>query len=67
VGNIGLRTLSGVLADFKKSVGREINPHCLSREEFLTRKNSGEHFISSILLSPKMFVKGTEYELAEMG
>jgi predicted nucleotidyltransferase len=67
VGDIGLRALSGVLADFNKTVGREINPHCFSREEFMTRKNAGEHFISSILSSPKMFVKGTEHELAEMG
>lgn len=67
IGGIGLRALSGVLADFRKTIGREINPHVFSKEEFLRRKREGEHFITTVLSKPKLFVKGTEDELAEMG
>lgn len=67
IGHIGLRALSGVLADFRSSIGREVNPHVFGKEEFLKRKNEGEHFITSVLASPRLFVKGTEHDLAKMG
>jgi len=67
IGDIGLRTLAGLLADFRSSIGRELNPHVFSREEFMVRRKDGEHFISSVLASPKLFVKGTEHDLTEMG
>ena len=67
IGSIGLRALSGVLADFRSTIGREVNPHVFSREEFLRRKQEGEHFIASVLSSSRLFVKGTEHDLAEMG
>ena len=31
------------------------------------RKQQREHFVTSVLGSPKLFVKGTEHELATMG
>lgn len=67
IGSIGLRALSGVLADFRSVVGREVNPHVFSKEEFARRKREGEHFIRTVLASPRLFVKGTDHVLAEMG
>jgi predicted nucleotidyltransferase len=67
VGSIGLRQLSTVLVDFRATVGREVNPHVLSREEFARRRTAGEHFIGRVFASPRLFVKGTENDLAEMG
>lgn len=67
IGEAGLRAVSGLLRNFKAKVGREVNPHVLSRDEFTKRKITGEHFIASVLSSPKIFVKGTENDLAEMG
>lgn len=67
IGTIGLRTLSGLLADFSATVGREVNPHVFTPDEFLTRRKKEEHFISTVLSSPKVFVKGTEYDLGKMG
>jgi predicted nucleotidyltransferase len=67
IGSIGLRALSGVLADFRSVIGREVNHHVFSTEEFIRRKREGEHFISTVLTSSKLFVKGAEHELAEMG
>ena len=66
IGSIGLRAVSGLLADFRATVGREVNPHVFSIEEFLKRKNEAEHFIATVLSSAKLFVKGTEHDLAEM-
>lgn len=67
IGDIGLRALAGLLADFRSSIGREVNPHVFSREEFMRRRKEGEHFIFSVLASPRLFVKGTERDLTEMG
>lgn len=66
IGTIGLRAVSGLLADFRATVGREVNPHVFCIEEFLKRKNEGEHFVTTVLLSAKLFVKGTEHDLTEM-
>ncbi len=67
IGSAGLRAVSGLLTVFKAKVGREVNPHVFTMEEFTKRKITGEHFISSVLLSPKIFVKGAMHDLAEMG
>ena len=67
IGSIGLRALSALLVEFKKMIGREVNPHCFSEEEFTSRKKAGEHFIASVLASPRLFVKGAEHEFAELG
>jgi len=58
--------MPGLLADFRATVGREVNPHVFGIEEFLKRKNEGEHFIATVLSSAKLFVKGTDHDLAEM-
>lgn len=67
IGSIGLRVVSGLLADFRATVGREVNPHVMSIEEFSKRRKEGEHFVSTVLSSAKLFVKGTELDLTEMG
>lgn len=67
IGQIGLRKLTGLLAGVAERVGREINPHVLTPEEFAHRKASRDHFVTSVLDSPRLFVKGTEHELATMG
>jgi predicted nucleotidyltransferase len=67
IGTAGLRAISGLLSDFKAKVGRDVNPHVFAKDEFIKRKLESEHFIASVLTSPKIFVKGTEHDLAEMG
>ena len=47
-------------------MGREINPHVMSIDEFRKRKQSGKHFIGRVLESSKIFIKGSEDDLAEM-
>jgi len=66
VGDIGLRTLTGLLMDVSGKIGREINPHVLTEKEFLKRKKEQDHFLSQVLKSPKIFIIGAENDLAEM-
>ena len=67
IGDVGLRTLSGWLTGISDKIEREVNPHVLSEEEFARKKQSKEHFLSNVLSSPKLFIKGTEDELAGLG
>jgi hypothetical protein len=41
--------------------------HILTPVEFMERKHKGEHFATSVIDSPKLFVKGTEHEIAALG
>jgi len=67
IGTIGLRALSTVLFDFKARVGRELNPHVFTYDEFIQRRDDAEHFIANVMASAKMFVKGTNNDLTQMG
>lgn len=67
IGTIGLRSLSGRLAGGSEQIGREINPHVLSIEEFRRRKQNGNHFLSNVIASPKLFIIGSENDLEAMG
>jgi len=67
IGTARLRRLTQLLSGVAERVGREINPHILTPEEFKERKRKADHFVTSVLASPKLFVKGTERELEAMG
>lgn len=49
VGQIGMRALSKTLAPIQEKVGREINPHIYTEQEFKKRIKEKEHFISAVL------------------
>ena len=66
VGDIGLRKLTGLLMDVSGKIGREINPHVFLEKEFVKRKKDQDHFLNQVLEAPKIFIIGTENELAEM-
>jgi len=67
IGAVGLRKVSAMLSGVSETIGREINPHAMSAEEFVRRRRQKEHFVSSVMASPKVFVVGTEDELEAMG
>lgn len=64
IGSIRMRELTRLLKGTQESLGREINPHILTREEFRRRVKEKEHFISSVLAGPKLMVKGKLDELS---
>ncbi len=67
IGTIGLRPLSKWLLGVSDQIGREINPVVWSLYEFRQRQKEGNHFLSNVLESPKLFVIGSEKNLEAMG
>jgi predicted nucleotidyltransferase/predicted transcriptional regulator len=66
IGEIGMRQLTRLLSGVSGQIGREINPHILNIKEFLKRKTAKDHFLIRVLESPKIFIIGSENELAEL-
>jgi predicted nucleotidyltransferase len=67
IGQLGLRDLSRLLSGIEEKIGREVNPHVLREEEFQKRIRAKEHFVSSVMEAPKLFVIGSQRELEAMG
>jgi DNA-binding transcriptional ArsR family regulator len=67
LGTVGLRRVAQLLSGLAERIGRELNPHIMKREEFVRRKHAADHFISSVLDSPRLFVIGSDDELAKLG
>jgi len=67
IGQLGLRDLSRLLSGIEEKIGREVNPHVLRDEEFRKRIRAKEHFVSSVMESPKIFITGSQRELEAMG
>jgi len=67
IGQLGLRDLSRLLSGIEEKIGREVNPHVLREEDFRKRIRAREHFVSSVMDSPKIFVVGSQRELEAMG
>jgi len=67
IGSIGLRKLTPLLAGIGNQVGREINPHVLSPDEFAQRLRRKEHFITTVMRTPRLMVVGNEDDLGSMG
>jgi predicted nucleotidyltransferase len=67
IGQLGLRDLSGLLSGIQEKIGREVNPHVLKDEELRKRVRAKEHFVSSVLESPKIFILGSHHDLEAMG
>ena len=67
VGSLSLRQASKPLAVAASRLGREINPHVLTPEEYARRTKERDHFLTSVLRRPKLFVIGSDDELEAMG
>jgi DNA-binding transcriptional ArsR family regulator len=67
IGQLGLRDLSGLLSGIEEKIGREVNPHVLREEEFRKRIRAKEHFVASVMETPKIFIVGSQRELEAMG
>lgn len=49
VGDLGMRILTKLLSGLQEKLGREINPHIFTKDEFKKRIKSKDHFITSVL------------------
>jgi predicted nucleotidyltransferase len=49
IGELGMRALTKLMSGLQERIGREINPHIFTRDEFMARIKKRDHFVSSIL------------------
>lgn len=54
------------LHPLQENLQREINPVIITAAEFARRIEAGDAFVGNILANPKLFVIGTEHELAKL-
>jgi hypothetical protein len=50
-----------------EKIGREINPHIMTEDEYRKRVKTKDHFVTNVLDGPKLFIIGTEDEFEAMG
>jgi predicted nucleotidyltransferase len=54
------------LSPAQKALGREINPTVFPVSEFRSKLVAGNHFLRSVMREKRLFVLGTEHELAKL-
>jgi len=68
VGFVGLlRDLARLLSGQAEQLGREINSHVLRPGEVRRRLATEDHFLQSVMDSPKLFVIGSDDDFAALG
>jgi len=66
VGDLGLRQLTKMLTGLSDKLYREINPHCLREQDFISRKKSGEPFVNRICEESRLFIIGDKNDFSAM-
>lgn len=67
IGDVSFGEVVDVLADARRTLGREINPVVYPPEEFRRKVQAGQHFVTAVQKTPVLFVTGTPDELAGLG
>lgn len=60
VGTVAPHTLTPILSQLEREVGREINATVFDEEELGERVRRNDHFVRSVIAEPKIFVIGEE-------
>lgn len=63
IGDTSLGDMVAGLRRAEERLGREVNPTVYSVTEFQTKRQAEQHFLTSVLAGPKMFVIGGDDEL----
>ncbi len=66
IGTLKKRRLFALLGDASLRLGREVNPHVYTAQEFVRRLRAKDHFLTQILSTPKQFIKGDHHELERL-
>ena len=66
IGEVGLRTLGPLLPDVHDTLGREVNPVTMSPQELAERATHSDHFVTTVLHGPKIFLIGDQNELDQL-
>jgi uncharacterized protein len=66
VGDAPFGEVVSALGPAQRTLGREINPTVFAVREFRSKLASGNHFLRGVMKEKKLFVLGTENELAKL-
>ncbi|MBZ5658057.1 MAG: ArsR family transcriptional regulator [Acidobacteriia bacterium] len=66
LGNVAFSDVVSALSPAQSVLGREINPTVFPVSEFRSKLAAGNHFLRSVMKEKKLFVLGTENELAKL-
>ena len=66
IGSIGLRDIISPLKKIQEEISREVNPHIYSRTELRNKFTHGDHFLTNMMKSEKLFIIGTEDEFRKL-
>jgi len=66
LGDAPFSEVVSALSPAQKALGREINPTVFPVSEFRSKLVAGNHFLHSLMKEKKLFVLGTENELAKL-
>jgi predicted nucleotidyltransferase len=67
IGRIGLMEVSRLLSGVSERLEREINPIVISREEYVGRLGTDDHFANKVIKGARLFIKGDPDEFEAMG
>jgi predicted nucleotidyltransferase/DNA-binding HxlR family transcriptional regulator len=67
VGRVDLDDVLEHLATVETQLARPINPTVYSISEFVSKLTAGNHFVTSVVRGPKIFLIGDEDELGRIG
>lgn len=63
---VSMQDVVSVLDGAQSDLGREVNPSVYQTEEFYRKLAGGQHFLTSVVGGPKIFLIGDEHELARL-
>lgn len=66
IGSTGLRKITPALRGITETLGREINPVCFTRTEWVEKISKGDAFANRVSSEPKLWLKGGPDALAAM-
>ena len=66
LGNAPFSAVVSALGPAQKALGREINPTVFPVSEFRSKLAAGNHFLRKVKKEKRLFVMGTENELAKL-
>lgn len=65
IGDMRPKEIKSKLYEYQSEVQREVNSTVYSTSEFLNRVKNKNHFLTSVIKEPKVFLKGSENEFRE--
>jgi predicted nucleotidyltransferase len=66
IGALGLRKLASQMSSASLKIGREVNAHAMTLDDYLSRCAGHDHFITTILQAPRHFILGDVNELEKL-